>query len=84
MTVQVCEPLDWSHLGPDDADNPDVLEQCYREVETIMQQTLDALVEENPFPLARRLGKLLRKRPYRSPATNQRNPAMTDFERTRR
>jgi len=84
VTVQVCEPLDWSHLGPDDADNPDVLEQCYREVETIMQQTLDALVEENPFPLARRLGKLLRKRPYRSPATNQRNQAMIDFERTRR
>jgi hypothetical protein len=54
--------LDWSHLGPEDADNPDVLEQCYREVETLMQQTLDALVAENPFPLAQRMWKLLRKR----------------------
>jgi 1-acyl-sn-glycerol-3-phosphate acyltransferase len=62
VTVQVCEPLDWSHLGPEDADNPDVLEQCYREVETLMQQTLDALVAENPFPLAQRMWKLLRKR----------------------
>jgi 1-acyl-sn-glycerol-3-phosphate acyltransferase len=62
VTVQVCEPLDWSHLGPEDADNPDVLEQCYREVETIMQATLDALVAENPFPLARRVWKLLTKK----------------------
>jgi 1-acyl-sn-glycerol-3-phosphate acyltransferase len=62
VTVQICEPVQWSDLGPDDADNPDVLERCYREVETIMQQTLDALVEENPYPLARRLGELLRRR----------------------
>jgi hypothetical protein len=54
--------LDWSHLGPEDADNPDVLEQCYREVETLMQQTLDSLVAENPFPLARRVWKLLTKK----------------------
>jgi 1-acyl-sn-glycerol-3-phosphate acyltransferase len=61
VTVQVCEPLDWSHLGPEDAEKPDVLEQCYREVESVMQRALDALVEENPFPLARRLRKLARR-----------------------
>jgi hypothetical protein len=53
--------LDWSHLGPEDAENPAVLERCYSEVETVMQRTLDELVEENPFPLARRLQKLVRR-----------------------
>jgi len=61
VTVQVCEPLDWSDLGPEDAENPAVLERCYSEVETVMQRTLDELVEENPFPLARRLQKLVRR-----------------------
>ena len=61
IPMQVCEPVDWSRFGPEGADNPDVLEQCYREVETLMQQTLDALVEENPFPLANRIWKLLRR-----------------------
>jgi len=62
VVAQVCEPMNWSHLGPDDADDPDVLEQCYREIETVMQQTLDALVAENPFPLARRVWGLLRRK----------------------
>jgi len=61
VTVQVCEPLDWSHLGPEDAEDPVVLERCYSEVETVMQRTLDELVKENPFPLARRLQKLVRR-----------------------
>jgi hypothetical protein len=29
VTMQVCEPMDWGHLGPEDAENPEVLEQCY-------------------------------------------------------
>jgi 1-acyl-sn-glycerol-3-phosphate acyltransferase len=54
ITVQVCEPLDWSRFGPEGADDPEVLEQCYQEITSIMQSTLDALVRENPRPLISR------------------------------
>jgi len=51
ITVQVCEPLDWSRFAPEDAADPAVLEQCYEEVTSVMQATLDALAIENPRPL---------------------------------
>lgn len=54
ITVQVCEPLDWSRLGPGSAEDPEVLERCYDEVTSIMQSTLDALATENPRPLLSR------------------------------
>jgi 1-acyl-sn-glycerol-3-phosphate acyltransferase len=54
ITVQVCEPLDWSRFGPEGADDPEALEQCYEEITTIMQTTLDALATENPRPLLSR------------------------------
>ena len=54
ITVQVCDPLDWSRFGPESADDPDVLEQCYQEITSIMQATLDTLAIENPRPLLSR------------------------------
>jgi 1-acyl-sn-glycerol-3-phosphate acyltransferase len=54
ITVQVCEPLDWSRFGPEGASDPDVLEQCYQEITTVMQTTLDTLAIENPRPLLSR------------------------------
>ena len=54
ITVQVCEPLDWSRFGPEGADDPEVLEQCYQEVTSLMQTTLDTLAIENPRPLLSR------------------------------
>lgn len=57
ITVQVCEPLDWSRFGPEGADDPAVLEQCYEEITSTMQTTLDALAIENPRPL---LGRFVR------------------------
>lgn len=54
ITVQVCEPMDWSRFSPDDADDPAVLEQCYEEITSRMQTTLDALAIENPRPLLSR------------------------------
>jgi len=54
ITMQVCEPLDWSRFGPEDADDPEVLEQCYQEITSLMQTTLDALAIENPRPLISR------------------------------
>ena len=60
VTLQVCEPMDWSHLGPDDADNPEVLERCYQEIESVMQATLDELAKEHPYPILSRLRSLIR------------------------
>lgn len=54
ITVQVCEPLDWTELGPEGADHPAVLERCYQEITSIMQSTLDSLAIENPKPLLSR------------------------------
>ena len=54
ITVEVCEPLDWSHHGPDAVDDPHVLDACYDEVTSVMQGTLDALAAENPQPLLTR------------------------------
>lgn len=60
ITVQVCEPLDWSRFGPEDADDPDVLGQCYEETTSVMQATLDRLAMENPQPL---LSRFMRRKP---------------------
>jgi len=54
ITVQVCEPLDWSRFGPEGAEDPAVLERCYQEITSVMQSTLDTLATENPRPLLRR------------------------------
>lgn len=62
VTIQVCEPLDWSRFGPEAADDPEILERCYQEIVDIMQQTLDDLAKEYPFPILSRIGSLLTRR----------------------
>ena len=59
ITVQVCEPMDWSEHGPEAAADPEIVERCYDEVIDVMQQTLDRLAEKNPYPLLSRLRSLL-------------------------
>jgi 1-acyl-sn-glycerol-3-phosphate acyltransferase len=59
ITVQACQPLDWSKYGPEAADDEDVLEQCYQEITGVMQSTLDQLARENPKPLLSRLRRWL-------------------------
>ena len=59
ITVQVCPPLDWRHLGPDAADDPVLVQRCYDEVTEVMQRTLDTMAQENPFPLLARLKSLV-------------------------
>lgn len=59
ITVQVGKPITWSHLGPDDARDPERVRACYEEVTGVMQQTLDDLAEEVPHPLLRRAKNLL-------------------------
>jgi 1-acyl-sn-glycerol-3-phosphate acyltransferase len=55
VTARVCEPIDWSHLGPEAADDPDVVRRCYEEVLGRMQSNLDELVERLPHPLVTRV-----------------------------
>lgn len=61
ITVQVCEPIDWSKYGPEAANDPEVLQRCYDEITSVMQSTLDQLAAENPRPIATRLKKVLRR-----------------------
>jgi 1-acyl-sn-glycerol-3-phosphate acyltransferase len=55
VIVRVCEPLDWSHLGPDAASDPITVRHCYEEVLGRMQAQLDDLVAALPHPLMTRL-----------------------------
>jgi 1-acyl-sn-glycerol-3-phosphate acyltransferase len=55
VSVRVCEPLDWSHLGPDAADDPVIVRHCYEEVLGRMQSNLDELVAQLPHPVIARL-----------------------------
>ncbi len=60
VTLRVCEPMNWSHLGPEDAEDPKVLEQCYLEITERMQSALDELAKEFPYPILSRLRTLTR------------------------
>jgi len=53
-TIAFGPPLRWPELGPEDADRPEVLERCYREVEARMQEMLDRLSEGRRFLLGKR------------------------------
>lgn len=55
VTVRVCDPIDWSDLGPEAADDPDTVRRCYEEVLGRMQRNLDELVAELPHPVLARL-----------------------------
>ena len=59
ITVQVCEPLDWTRFGPDAANDAAIVDRCYEEIVDVMQSTLTALARENPWPVLRRLRSLL-------------------------
>jgi 1-acyl-sn-glycerol-3-phosphate acyltransferase len=75
VTARVCEPIDWSALGPDAADDPEVVRHCYEEVLGRMQSNLDELVAELPHPIVSRLSTALgldrlRRRSQSSAATD--------------
>ncbi len=59
VTIEICEPMEWEHLGADAADDPNVVERCYAEVQDRMQEALDDLVREHPRPIVSRLRALL-------------------------
>lgn len=45
-TVAFLPPMSWPDLGPEAADQPEVVERCYREVEAAMQAALDRVARE--------------------------------------
>jgi len=55
VTVQIDEPLDWTAFGPEGADDPAVVHQCYDEITSLMQHTMDRLERETPHPVRARL-----------------------------
>lgn len=59
ITIEVCDPLDWSRFGPEGARDQRVIDHCYDEVSTVMQRTLDRLASERPRPLVDGLRRLL-------------------------
>ncbi len=59
VTVEVLPPIDWSMLGPDAAQDSDVVERCANEVIGIMQSTLDRLSAERSHPVCRGLANLV-------------------------
>lgn len=61
-TIAFLPPMSWPDLGPEAADDPEILDRCYREVEQAMQATMDRLSRERRFLLGQR-----RPRPPRPP-----------------
>lgn len=53
ITVDVCPPLDWRHYGPSAHEDPEIVQRCYAEMESVMQERLDQLAKERPFPILR-------------------------------
>lgn len=52
-TVHFCPPLSYPELGPEAADDPEVVDRIYREVEALMQRELDALGSGRRFLLGK-------------------------------
>jgi len=61
IEVRILEPIDFSALGPDAADDPEVVAACFEEVTGRMQASLTAMAKETPFPVLSRIGSLFRR-----------------------
>jgi 1-acyl-sn-glycerol-3-phosphate acyltransferase len=59
ITMQLCPPMAWSGYGPEAADDPVIVARCYHEITGLMQETLDRLTAEHPYPVLSRLRNLL-------------------------
>jgi 1-acyl-sn-glycerol-3-phosphate acyltransferase len=58
VTLQVCEPMDWSERSADDTED---VQRCYDEIEDVMQHALDELAKEHPYPILTRVINLFKK-----------------------
>ena len=52
ITVELCEPIDWSkRYGPEAAEDDVIVRRCYDELTSTMQTVLDRLAGERRFPV---------------------------------
>ena len=52
ITTELLPPIDWStRYGPEAADDDDIVQACYDELVTTMQDALDRLAAERRFPI---------------------------------
>jgi 1-acyl-sn-glycerol-3-phosphate acyltransferase len=58
VTVQLGHPIDWSDLGAEACEDPEIMQHCYDEVVTRMQQAMDDLARERPYPVLSRLNDM--------------------------
>ena len=66
ITMQVLEPRDMSHHSQEDAQDEELVNKYYEEITQAMQETLDALVQENPRPIVSRIQNLVESVFYKS------------------
>jgi 1-acyl-sn-glycerol-3-phosphate acyltransferase len=59
ITVEFLPPIHWSSLGPDAADDSEVVDRCAAEVAGVMQSALDRLRVERAHPLRRGITNLV-------------------------
>jgi len=81
VTVQFGAPLDWSRYRAAQARDPGVRTHCYDEITERMQETLDALARERPYPVFSRINELRPSRLLRSLRTH---PVPPRHHKTRR
>lgn len=60
-TIAFGAPITWPELGSEDAQRRDVVDRCYREVESTMQSMLDRLEKDRRFLLGPRKPKRPRR-----------------------
>lgn len=61
ITVEFLPPITWSDLGPEAADDPDIVAHCADQVIDAMQEALDCLRVERPHPVLRGYANLARR-----------------------
>jgi len=58
VTVEFLPPIDWSELGPEAAEDEDIVDRCASEVISMMQSALDRLQVERRHPIRRGFANL--------------------------
>lgn len=51
LTLEFLPALDWTAYGSDAAEDPHVVSACYTEITARLQEAVDRLSAENPYPL---------------------------------
>ena len=80
VTVEFLPPIEWHDLGPEMAEDADIVDRCATEVIETMQDALNRLRVEQAHPVRRGLVNLVSRAP---PPLNHVAPADGDVEELR-